>query len=149
MAAGGVRAEREFRDAHQPDVLRRASAHLECVTDGRYRRLDYVEGDEAGLYATRADTGEPVRVAHPMSRGTLDQTFLCLRLGLLEHLDEEREKLPLVLDDALVRMDDRRRLEVYGLLRSVAQTRQVFLLTCHTHIADEAEAALKLQRIDL
>ena len=85
----------------------------------------------------------------PISRGTLDQIFLCLRLGLLDHLDRDREKLPLVLDDALLRIDDARRLQVYALLADIAPARQIFLLTCHATIADEAEEALKASRIDL
>jgi uncharacterized protein YhaN len=143
------RAERIFRDERQPDVLRRASAYLRRVTDGRYTRLDYQASPTGGLMVSLAERTEPVSVGHPISRGTLDQIHLCLRLGLLDHLDEERETLPLVLDDALLRMDDVRRPEVYGLLAHVAQRRQLFFLTCHRNIADEAERALKARRVDL
>jgi uncharacterized protein YhaN len=144
-----ARAEQIFRDERQPDVLRRASAHLRRVTDGRYTRLDYQASPTGGLLVSLAGRAEPVPVGHPISRGTLDQIHLCLRLGLLDHLDEERETLPLVLDDALLRMDDVRRPEVYGLLTHIAQRRQIFFLTCHRNIAGEAERALKARRIDL
>jgi uncharacterized protein YhaN len=130
-------------------VLRRASGYLERVTRGRYSRLDYLEGDDAGLFVSCRERSEPVKVEAPISRGTLDQIFLCLRLGLLDHLDADRERLPLILDDALVRMDDVRRQEVYALLREAAATRQVFFLTCHRAIADEAEKALATARIEL
>jgi len=143
------RAEREFREEHQPDVLRRASTHLARVTNGRYHRLYYLEGENGGLHVACVDRSEPVRVEPPISRGTLDQIFLCLRLGLLDHLDRDREKLPLILDDALLRMDDARRPQVYALLADIAPARQVFLLTCHAAIADEAEEALEASRIDL
>jgi uncharacterized protein YhaN len=133
-------AEREFRDAHQTDVLRRASAYLTRVTGGRYSRLDIDEGPDpdGGLLVTCAEREEPILVGPPLSRGTLDQIFLCLRVGLLDHLDEARERLPLVLDDALVRCDRGRRAEIYRLLADVSRERQVFLLTCHDHLADEA-----------
>ena len=130
-------------------MLRRASAYLRRVTDGRYTRLDYQASPTGGLLVSLAERAEPVPVGHPISRGTLDQIHLCLRLGLLDHLDEERETLPLVLDDALLRMDDVRRPEVYGLLTHVAQRRQIFFLTCHRNIAAEAERALKARRVDL
>ena len=130
-------------------MLRRASAYLRRVTDGRYTRLDYQASPTGGLLVSVAERSEPIPVDHPISRGTLDQIHLCLRLGLLDHLDEERETLPLVLDDALLRMDDVRRPEVYGLLTHVAQRRQLFFLTCHRNIADEAEHALKVRRVDL
>jgi uncharacterized protein YhaN len=143
------RAERDFREAHQPDVLRRASAYLERITQGRYSRVEYRPSAEGGLHVTCAGRAEPVRVAEPISRGTLDQIFLCLRLGLLDHLDEDRERLPLILDDTLVRMDDARRPDVYRLLRGISPRRQVLLMTCHSWIADEAGRELKARRIDL
>ena len=49
----------------------------------------------------------------------------------------------------LVRMDDARRRSVYALLAEVATVRQVFLLTCHRAMADEATAELKASRINL
>jgi uncharacterized protein YhaN len=143
-----ARAESTFRDEHQPDVLRRASDYLRRVTDGRYTRLDY-DPEARALSVTCSDRAEPLAVRHPISRGTRDQIFLCLRLGLLDHLDEDRERLPLVLDDALLRMDDVRRAEVYRLLADAARRRQVFLLTCHAQVAREAEEAMKVRRIDL
>jgi uncharacterized protein YhaN len=142
-------AERRFREVHQPPVLQRASRYLERVTRGRWRRIDYEEGAGGGLFVTGGGRDEPVRVEPPISRGTLDQIFLCLRLGLLDHLDEGRERPPLVLDDALLRMDGARRAEVYELLAEISRGRQILLLTCQEWIAAEAEAAMKLSRITL
>jgi len=144
-----ARAEGEFREIHQPDVLRRASGYLEKITDGRYRRIDLLDEDKGLLGVTLNGRSEPIEVGDPISRGTLDQIFLCLRLGMLDHLDEDRERLPLILDDALLRMDDRRRRGVYALLGKMAPTRQVWILTCHRALADEIEGGLKVSRIDL
>ncbi len=144
-----TRAEHAFREQHQPDVLRRAGAYLERVTHGRWRKIAYSEGPGGGLFVTGGEQGDERLAIRPLSRGTLDQIFLCLRLGLLDHLDEGRERLPLVLDDALLRMDDARRAAVYELLSEISRRRQVFLLTCQEWIASEAERALKLRRITL
>ena len=144
-----TRAEPDFRDAHQPDVLRRASDYLERVTHGRWRRSISPRSPSAASSSRGSERGDARRVAAPLSRGTLDQIFLCLRLGLLDHLDEGRERLPLVLDDALLRMDAARRAAVYELLAEISRRRQVFLLTCQEWIAAEAERALKLERITL
>ena len=130
--------------------MRRAGAYLERVTGGRYTRLEYRgEGDDGELQVAGPVLDEPQPVGPPLSRGTLDQIHLCLRLGFLDHLDEDRETLPLILDDALLRMDDRRRQEVYGLLREMGTRRQTFLLTCNGAIADEAERALGVSRVSL
>jgi uncharacterized protein YhaN len=142
-------AERCYREEHQPDVMRRAGEHLERMTLGRYHRLDYLEGADGGLHVSCRGRAEPIPVAPPISRGTLDQIFLALRLGLLDHLDAGREMLPLVLDDALLRMDDDRRPAVYRLLTAVSARRQVFLLTCHRALAEEAQRALGAARVDL
>ncbi len=144
-----ARAEQDFRDRHQPDVLRRASHYLAQATEGRHLRLDYRAGPEGGLLVSPRDRDEPLPVGPPLSRGTLDQIFLCLRLGLLDHLDADRESLPLVLDDALVRMDDGRRAAVYALLGEISQRRQILLLTCHAALADELEKALGRRRVVL
>ena len=144
-----ARAEREFRELHQPDVLRRASSYFERITEGRYRRIDLLDDGEGLLGVTLEGRSEPIEVGDPISRGTLDQIFLCLRLGMLDHLDEGRERLPLILDDALLRMDDRRRRGVYALLGDMAPTRQVWILTCNRALADEIESGLKVSRIDL
>ena len=143
------RAEREYRELHQPDVLRRASEYFERITGGRYRRIDLLDADKGLLGITLAGRSEPIDVGHPISRGTLDQIFLCLRLAMLDHLDEGRERLPLILDDALLRMDDQRRAAVYALLGDIAPTRQVWILTCNRALADEVENGLKVSRIDL
>jgi uncharacterized protein YhaN len=144
-----TRAEREFREIHQPDVLRRASGYLEKITDGRYLRVDLLDEDKGLLGVTLDGRSEPIEVGDPISRGTLDQIFLCLRLGMLDHLDEGRERLPLILDDALLRIDDHRRKGVYALLGGIAPTRQVWVLTCHRALADEIAGGLEVSRIDL
>ncbi len=144
-----ARAEREFRERHQPDVLRRASHYLERITGGRYRRIDLLDGDPERLAVALDGRSEPIEVKPPISQGTLDQIFLCLRLGMLDHLDEGRERLPLILDDALLRMDDQRRREVYALLAELAPTRQLWILTCNRALADEIESQMKVSRIEL
>ncbi len=161
-----ARAERDYRERHQPDVLRRASDHLARISGGRYTRLTWHDGGdasaapherddgaaasigagappraEAALYAELRDRSEPLLVGPPLSRGTLDQIQLCFRLALLDHLDAGRERLPLILDDALLRMDDARRRETYALLQTLSARRQIFLLTCHASLAAEAAAA--------
>ena len=42
------------------------------------------------------------------------------------------EDTPLILDDALVRFDDRRMKSALALLREEAKTRQIILFTCQT-----------------
>jgi uncharacterized protein YhaN len=77
--------------------------------------------------------GLPVPVAPPLSRGTLEQIYVALRLALIDEIDPER-LLPLYLDEALVNWDDDR---VDGLLPLLAalQGRQALVATCHPELA--------------
>ena len=61
------------------------------------------------------------------SDGTVDQLYLALRLAVAQELTPEA---PLVLDDALVRFDDRRLAAALDVLRKEAQQKQVILFTC-------------------
>lgn len=142
-------AERLHRKDHQPDVLRRASEYLTAVTEGRYGRLDYPSGEESDLHVECADRGEALPVGPPLSRGTREQVYLCLRLGTLDYLDQGREGLPLLLDEALVHWDDERRARLYPVLAQIAERRQVVLFTCHPEVAEEVRGALSAAVIDL
>ncbi|HPF13568.1 MAG: AAA family ATPase [Planctomycetes bacterium] len=147
------RAEADYRKAHQPDVLLRSGEYLRRITDGRYTALRYPEAgfDESKDVPLQVlSTAQGWRtVAKPLSRGTQEQIYLALRLGTLDYLDSGRERLPLVLDEALVHWDHRRRLALYGVLRELCQHRQVILFTCHESFAEEVQAAMDARLISL
>lgn len=132
------RADREFREQHQPDVLRRASAYLEKITGGRYNRLMMLPTEDGSdtLVVQRHDRAEPVTVEHPLSRGALDQIFLAFRLAVIDHLDAEHETLPVFLDEGLVNWDDVRLENGLQLFQDLSATRQVFLFTCRHALAE-------------
>jgi len=141
-------ADRRFREAHQPDVLRRASEYVRTITEGRYERFDYDEDEKLRIYPA----GEAVRpwsVEAPLSQGTLDQMYLALRFALIDHLDETQESLPVFLDEVFVNWDRDRRARCYDIFSEVAERRQVFVFTCHPWLAEEMEQRLPSQRISL
>lgn len=131
-------AEAQFRSAHQPDLLRRAEEHLHTITSGRYERILVGEiGDERGFFLDAPHLPEPTAVAAPLSTGTREQVYLALRLAIVEHLDKDAEPLPLLMDETLVNWDPDRRSRFLDLLATLAPQRQIFLFTCHPHIAEE------------
>jgi uncharacterized protein YhaN len=75
-------------------------------------------------------------VEPPLSGGTLDQIFLSFRLAVMDHLDENHETLPLLLDEALINCDEARLQKSGEILKKTAERRQVFLFTCHPWLAE-------------
>ena len=142
------RADAEFRRKHQPDVIRRASEYLEAVTQGRYERLALDE-DENRLVVFEAGASFSQPVGPPLSRGTLDQIYLALRLAIIDHLDADRARLPVFLDEVFVNWDRPRRHAAFEILADMARQRQLFVFTCHPHFATEAVRRLDAERIDL
>lgn len=126
-------ADRKFREEHQPDVLQKAGRRLATITGGRYTRLAVEEGGGLELQSSYYDY--PLEVKHPLSRGTLEQVYLALRLALVDHLDTGGERLPLFLDEVLVNWDGSRLEKGLLLLEELSASRQVFLFTCHSWLA--------------
>ena len=90
-----------FERERQPAVLERAAEHFRAVTGGRYERLAVRDGGVDAIDAT----GRRIDAA-ALSRGTAEQLYLCLRLGLVsEFAAAGARALPLVLDDVLVNFD--------------------------------------------
>ncbi len=135
------RVESRFRSEHQPDLLRRAEEHLSAITAERYDRILVGKiGEERGFFLDATHLPEPTPVAPPLSMGTREQVYLALRLAIVEHLDNDAETLPLLLDEVLVNWDPDRRARVLDLLVGLAPSRQIFVFTCHPHIAEEVTA---------
>ena len=77
-----------------------------------------------------------------MSQGARDQLFLALRLAAIaEHL-QEREAVPIVIDDLLVQFDDARAAATLEVLAELARRTQVLFFTHHGHLCELATATL-------
>ncbi len=135
------KAEQQFRMKHQPEVIRLASEYLSHVTNNRYSRLGMDE-ETGRLIVYEGDSNRSFPVGPPLSQGTCDQIFLAIRLAIIDHLDDGKERVPVFLDEVFVNWDASRRKNVYGILRKMSENRQVFLFTCHDWQADEAEREL-------
>ena len=70
-----------------------------------------------------------MRASQWRSDGTVDQLYLALRLAVAEELTPDA---PLVLDDAMVRFDDKRLATALNILEETAENKQVILFTCQS-----------------
>lgn len=107
-----------------PRISDLAGGYMEELTQGRYSRITLTE-DLTVLACAQDET--VVREALWRSDGTMDQLYLSLRLALSEVLTPDA---PLVLDDALVRFDDRRLRAAVKVLGK--QNKQILLFTCQS-----------------
>ena len=64
-----------------------------------------------------------------LSRGTIEQIYLCIRLAAARLL-WRNEKMPLIFDDIFAFYDDERLRKTIALLESLDQ--QVIIFSCHT-----------------
>ena len=132
-------ADRRFRDENHPELLRRAAGHLGEVTHGRYDRIELGDPGDESFYLREPGGSTTRKVGEALSQGTKEQVYLALRLAIIDHLDADRERLPLFMDETLVNWDAWRRDRAFGILERVAAERQVFIFTCHPAMAAELE----------
>jgi len=114
-------------------VIAEASRFLNQMTEGRYPRLRWNSAAEELLVVNRADGELP---GQALSRGTLEQAVLSLRLALCREFQRRGEQLPLILDDVLTDSDEERSSAAADVLVEFAQTHQVLFLTCQEHLVN-------------
>ncbi len=122
----------EFVKNRQPQVLLDAGKSFRQVTDGAYERV--LQADDGETLMVRSGNGE-TKAPEQLSRGTLEQLYLCLRLGLAEEYAKRSLPVPLILDDILVNFDPQRKRRVAQILLDFAEQHQVLMLTCHPDTA--------------
>ena len=119
-------ATAELQRRFAPRISRRAQDIFSQLTGGRYDRLSLSEDLSLNAGARGEDT---LRSVLWRSDGTADQLYLALRLAVAGELTPDA---PLVLDDALVRFDDKRLTCAMDTLRREAESKQVLLFTCQS-----------------
>ena len=143
LAAAVAAAERAYRDEHQSPLLGTASGYLAGITNGRYDRLiaDDTAGNGTTLHVRRSGEDFPVAVGHPLSRGTLQQIYLALRLAMVDQVEgADAERLPLFMDEMFVNWDPSRTDRGMAVLREIGRSRQVFLFTADPAWAERTSA---------
>ena len=118
-------ASAQLQRRFSPRISARTQQLMARLTGGRYDRVRLGEDLTLQAGAQREDV---LRDVLWRSEGTVDQLYFALRLAVAEELAPQA---PLVLDDALVRFDDKRLKNALEVLKEQAQRRQVILFSCH------------------
>ena len=132
-----------YREKNQGPVLERASRLFAKLTVGSFAglRADYNEQGEPVLVGVRAAGGKPVGVG-AMSDGTADQLYLALRLASLETYLDEKEPVPFIVDDILIKFDNERSAATLEALAELSRRTQVIFFTHHEHLLELAQRRL-------
>ena len=110
---------------YQPQVLKKASAWLQRITQNRYL---FTVGD-AGFLAQDTVTMRPYTLDQ-LSSGTRIQLLFSLRMAFLEMLEGGGAyRFPLFFDELMANSDDERSLAIAEAIAEIAKERQVFYCT--------------------
>lgn len=119
-----------YRESHRELLEEKATLYLWEMTGQGHRKILF--DDEFSLIVT--EHGRPVSISG-LSRGTRDQVYISLRLGLADLLSDNRS-LPVIFDDSFVGTDQRRLEKIRELIEKTALERQVILLS-HNEIYED------------
>ncbi len=140
------KTRQKFEQERQPSVIRHAQDFFSGVTGQRYQRL-YAPIGEQTITVTGADGGN--KQPAELSRGTREQLYLALRFGLIREFGEHGERLPVVVDEALVNFDPQRARLAVESFAQLAETNQVLVFTCHPATAEMFADAAGAQVVDI
>ncbi len=132
-------ARERFERERQPEVVRTAGRVFSAMTDGRYIDVR-VPLDNSGISVVTADG--TVRSTADLSRGTAEQLYLALRVGLIGALKDQGRSLPILMDDVVVNFDPERRSGAVQAVSELAALRQVVFFTCHPETAEALTEAV-------
>ena len=131
------RTRQKFERERQPNVINHAKTFFSGITGHRYSGLFAPVGQRT---ITVTDASGQAKLPAALSRGTREQLYLALRFGLILEFGEHAERLPVVVDEALINFDPERARYAAEAFARLAETHQVLVFTCHHFIVDLFES---------
>ena len=137
-------AQKDF-DRTQPDLVN-AEKFLYELTNRKYNKIN--------LELQEIETPEGrIKKWDELSRGTKEQLYLALRLGLASNYSKDKitltpngkSDLPLIIDDAFVNFDMNRTQNTLKCLEEFAKTNQILYFTCHKNTIETVLNNLKIE----
>lgn len=127
------RARERFEREQQPEVIKQAGMFFSTITKGAYSSVFKPLGEDT-IFAVAEDGTR--REPDHLSRGTVEQLYLSLRLGHILSHSAQNEALPVIMDDIMVNFDPDRAATTAQTIAELSKHNQVFLFTCHPQTVD-------------
>lgn len=123
--------KKRFIESTKGTLLSEASVALQQITGGEYQQILPPDDLMIADFQTLATSGVLKKTVEVLSRGTREQLFLAVRLSRIKEITPP---LPVILDDSLVNFDLPHRQRALDLFIELANTHQVFVLTCQPYL---------------
>ncbi len=114
----------EIRNSFGKRLNERASFYMGKITNSKYDNLSIDEKLNISVNSKHS-----LIAANRLSKGTIEQIYMSLRLGAADLLFEDNE-MPILLDDAFAMYDNKRMGNTMKFMAS--EMNQVVLFSCHT-----------------
>ena len=116
---------RDIQNNFAPKLNEKISNIISNITDKKY--TDIKINPNMDILTYEPDNHELINI-DLLSKGTIDQMYFGLRLGIIDIIKEDKS-LPLILDDCFIQYDDNRLRMVLDALSKL--NRQIIILSCH------------------
>jgi len=118
-------------------VLGDSSKIFSRITSEEYREITMpIDGKDRDFTAIPSGSKKAL-TTNALSRGTREQLFLSVRLSRIKSI---HPPLPVILDDSMANFDPSHAREAVKLIAELAETHQVFVLTCHPELLQYIES---------
>jgi len=123
----------QYEKEKQPEVIKKSSNYFNRITRDRYKKIRAsLDEKDVAVY----DSKEASKKIGDLSRGTLEQLLISLRLGFIEEYEKKAEPLPVIVDEVLVNFDPHRARQAAEIFQEFAKGRQILIFTCHPTTKD-------------
>ncbi len=119
------KAGQNVRESVVPRIRELAAAYVSAITDGKYDRISV-----DGAFSVTVNADGAYRELEYMSGGTSDAVYVALRLALV-HILYRSSLPPVIFDEALAHIDDKRAAAVLRML-TVGSAPQTLIFTCQS-----------------
>lgn len=115
----------ELRDDIFPDVCKKTLEIYSYVTGSECELISSDESFDISL----VQNGH-VRDASYLSKGSIDILYFSLRLAVIDSISDDKERIPIFMDDIFSNCDDERTCRLLDMLLSLSKKNQIFFITC-------------------
>lgn len=131
----------QYKAERLPKVMKQVIEYFRILTNGEYIDISFKNDDY--MVVERKD--RTIFSPSELSQGTKEQLYIAFRFSLVSVL-KEAIPFPIIIDDAFVNFDHKRRAAVIKLLEKMSSDTQVLFFTCHEYMKEEYQYIHELSK---